>query len=111
MQYEKHAGSAPPQAYATPAPLPLGAPLPLYYAWRSPPPRRLTTDKSKKRQTNGTPFFSTRDIEPGLAGRHAEMFWPDDELWYLIEIQVSPPLPSPLPYYDEEPPPGELPAS
>ena len=26
---------------------------------------------------------------PGLIGRHAELFWPDDNLWYLIRIQVG----------------------
>lgn len=27
------------------------------------------------------------DITPALAGRQAELFWPDDGKWYLIEIQ------------------------
>ena len=26
------------------------------------------------------------DINEGLRGRRAELFWPDDNLWYLIEI-------------------------
>lgn len=29
------------------------------------------------------------DIGPALKGRHAELWWPDDASWYLIEIQVS----------------------
>lgn len=28
------------------------------------------------------------DLNIGLVGRHAEMYWPDDNLWYLIKIQV-----------------------
>jgi hypothetical protein len=27
------------------------------------------------------------DVTPRLAGRAAELYWPDDALWYLIEIQ------------------------
>mmetsp|Transcript_1715 Transcript_1715/g.3843 ORF Transcript_1715/g.3843 Transcript_1715/m.3843 type:complete len:239 (+) Transcript_1715:182-898(+) len=27
------------------------------------------------------------DVGPALKGRQAELFWPDDNLWYLIEIQ------------------------
>jgi len=26
------------------------------------------------------------DINEGLRGRRAELYWPDDNLWYLIEI-------------------------
>lgn len=26
------------------------------------------------------------DISPSLEGQRAEMFWPDDNLWYLVEI-------------------------
>lgn len=26
------------------------------------------------------------DIDESLRGRRAELFWPDDNLWYLIEI-------------------------
>ena len=29
-----------------------------------------------------------KDINEALVGRHAELFWPDDSSWYLIEIQV-----------------------
>lgn len=27
------------------------------------------------------------DVSPILKGRQAELFWPDDKLWYLVEIQ------------------------
>ena len=27
------------------------------------------------------------DISTALKGRRAELYWPDDNLWYLIEIQ------------------------
>jgi hypothetical protein len=28
------------------------------------------------------------DIGPGLEGQRAEMFWPDDNLWYLVEVNT-----------------------
>lgn len=28
------------------------------------------------------------DIRPELQGRQAEMYWPDDNMWYLIEIHT-----------------------
>ena len=28
------------------------------------------------------------DVGPDLKGRQAELYWPDDNLWYLIEIQA-----------------------
>lgn len=31
------------------------------------------------------------DLNIGLVGRHAEMYWPDDNLWYLIKIQAFDP--------------------
>lgn len=34
-------------------------------------------------------YLMLEDIGDGLVGRHAELFWPDDNLWYLIEIQVG----------------------
>ena len=32
-------------------------------------------------------LLKENDIGPDLRGRQAELFWPDDNLWYLIEIQ------------------------
>ena len=26
------------------------------------------------------------DISQGLVGKRGELFWPDDNLWYLVEI-------------------------
>ena len=31
-------------------------------------------------------LLTHEDIGPQLKGRQAELFWPDDNLWYLIEI-------------------------
>ena len=28
------------------------------------------------------------DIGPSLEGQRAEMFWPDDNLWYLVEVNT-----------------------
>ena len=33
-------------------------------------------------------YLYGKDITPALKGKHAELFWPDDGMWYLIEIQV-----------------------
>ncbi|GFH19198.1 uncharacterized protein HaLaN_16884 [Haematococcus lacustris] len=32
-------------------------------------------------------ILTAADINLALVGRHAELYWPDDALWYLIEIQ------------------------
>lgn len=37
-------------------------------------------------------YLYVHDITHALKGRHAELFWPDDGMWYLIEIQVSCPV-------------------
>lgn len=42
-------------------------------------------------QAADTPLASgrllrTSDITPQLVGRQAELYWPDDNLWYLVEI-------------------------
>lgn len=31
-------------------------------------------------------LLQAADIKPDLQGRQAEMYWPDDNMWYLIEI-------------------------
>ena len=31
-------------------------------------------------------LLTTADISHALKGRRAELFWPDDNLWYLIEV-------------------------
>ncbi|MEW5305346.1 MAG: hypothetical protein WDW38_005613 [Sanguina aurantia] len=53
--------------------------------FRRPPPRDFK-DSATKPQAPGQ-FLGDADIGPGLIGRHAELWWPDDSLWYLIEIQ------------------------
>eukprot|EP00201_Polytomella_parva_P020582 CAMPEP_0175045288 /NCGR_PEP_ID=MMETSP0052_2-20121109/4320_1 /TAXON_ID=51329 ORGANISM="Polytomella parva, Strain SAG 63-3" /NCGR_SAMPLE_ID=MMETSP0052_2 /ASSEMBLY_ACC=CAM_ASM_000194 /LENGTH=207 /DNA_ID=CAMNT_0016308763 /DNA_START=269 /DNA_END=892 /DNA_ORIENTATION=- len=54
-------------------------------AFMSPPPAGFKASGSKP-QSNG-PFQKESDISASLVGRHAELFWPDDNSWYLIEIQ------------------------
>lgn len=54
--------------------------------FRRPPPRDFK-DSATKPQAPGQ-YLGDADIGPGLIGRHAELWWPDDSLWYLIEIQV-----------------------
>ncbi|KAG2486955.1 hypothetical protein HYH03_014452 [Edaphochlamys debaryana] len=31
-------------------------------------------------------LLKAEDMTPALKGRHAELFWPDNQLWYLVEI-------------------------
>jgi hypothetical protein len=33
-------------------------------------------------------LLQVQDIQTGLQGRQAEMYWPDDNMWYLIEIHT-----------------------
>lgn len=46
------------------------------------PPRAQAADTPL---TSGR-LLRTSDITPALVGRQAELFWPDDNLWYLVEI-------------------------
>lgn len=41
---------------------------------------------AKKPQAPGR-ILTVADINQGLVGRKAEMYWPDDRLWYLVEIR------------------------
>ncbi|GAX73109.1 hypothetical protein CEUSTIGMA_g562.t1 [Chlamydomonas eustigma] len=43
-------------------------------------------DAAPKLQAAGK-YLYPEDINEALVGRHAELFWPDDSMWYLIEIQ------------------------
>ena len=36
-------------------------------------------------------LLNQADIGPGLVGRRAEMWWPDDSQWYLIVINAVDP--------------------
>ena len=62
--------------------LPPGAPLPIPYAPAVPPGMRTSAPAP---QAAGR-LLTTADIAPSLKGRRAELFWPDDNLWYLIEV-------------------------
>eukprot|EP00879_Flechtneria_rotunda_P022400 GHRR01023638.1.p1 GENE.GHRR01023638.1~~GHRR01023638.1.p1 ORF type:complete len:118 (+),score=37.85 GHRR01023638.1:38-355(+) len=42
-------------------------------------------DSSQQPQLPGR-LLQVLDIKPDLQGRQAEMYWPDDNMWYLIEI-------------------------
>ncbi|WIA16715.1 hypothetical protein OEZ85_013370 [Tetradesmus obliquus] len=42
-------------------------------------------DSAQQPQLPGR-LLQVSDIKPDLQGRQAEMFWPDDNMWYLIEI-------------------------
>lgn len=35
----------------------------------------------------GGRLLTYHDITPDLQGRRAELYWPDDNLWYLISIE------------------------
>mmetsp|Transcript_31058 Transcript_31058/g.68957 ORF Transcript_31058/g.68957 Transcript_31058/m.68957 type:complete len:239 (+) Transcript_31058:98-814(+) len=38
-------------------------------------------------QTPSGRILRADDVGPNLKGRQAELFWPDDAMWYLVEIQ------------------------
>lgn len=42
-------------------------------------------DSAQQPQLPGR-LLQVSDIKPDLQGRQAEMYWPDDNMWYLIEI-------------------------
>lgn len=42
-------------------------------------------DSAQQPQLPGR-LLQAADIRPELQGRQAEMYWPDDNMWYLIEI-------------------------
>ncbi|KAK9788296.1 hypothetical protein WJX73_004548 [Symbiochloris irregularis] len=53
--------------------------------------RRETVMGMGKAQAADAPLATGRlltyaDVGAGLKGRQAELFWPDDKLWYLVEI-------------------------
>mmetsp|Transcript_13668 Transcript_13668/g.29330 ORF Transcript_13668/g.29330 Transcript_13668/m.29330 type:complete len:420 (-) Transcript_13668:692-1951(-) len=50
------------------------------------PPPAGFKDAAPRPQAAGH-YLYAGDITPRLSGRHAELFWPDDGMWYLIEIQ------------------------
>eukprot|EP00198_Chlamydomonas_reinhardtii_P014339 XP_001703676.1 predicted protein [Chlamydomonas reinhardtii] len=54
-----------------------------------PPPAGYKASSSRPQASTGgnVRYLMLEDIGDGLVGRHAELFWPDDNLWYLIEIQ------------------------
>lgn len=56
---------------------------------RPPPPGYKASATRPQAQSLGgdVHYLKPDDIKPDLVGRHAELFWPDDNLWYLIEIQ------------------------
>jgi hypothetical protein len=51
---------------------------------KTPPPIPMTPPRPSKTANRQPP----QDITPDLRGRHAELYWPADARWYLIEIQV-----------------------
>ena len=59
--------------------------VPQHGSFINPPPEDLK-QASASVQTTGR-FLEYNDVGPNLRGRLAELFWPDDGYWYLIEIQ------------------------
>eukprot|EP00798_Chlamydomonas_sp_ICE-L_P014781 gene14781-20831_t len=62
-------------------------PAPQFIGFRSQPPLGFRESASKPQSPKPHKYLYLKDISSGLRGRHAELFWPDDKLWYLIEIQ------------------------
>lgn len=62
--------------------------------WASSPLACLTLTPTPPPATHPSPqapfrLLTHADVGVGLIGMHAELFWPDDNLWYLIRIQVG----------------------
>ncbi|KAL6761276.1 hypothetical protein V8C86DRAFT_879252 [Haematococcus lacustris] len=53
--------------------------------FKRPPPAAMPA--SSVQPTVPGCILTAADINLALVGRHAELYWPDDALWYLIEIQ------------------------
>ncbi|GFR44204.1 hypothetical protein Agub_g5387 [Astrephomene gubernaculifera] len=58
-------------------------------AFMRPPPAGYKPSSTRPQAATGglVRYLCPEDIREDLVGRHAELFWPDDNLWYLIEIQ------------------------
>lgn len=85
--YEEYGLEAPLQGYEeAPPPAEPGGPVPFM---RAPPAGYKASAQRPQAQAFGgeTHFLTPADVKQDLVGRHAELFWPDDNLWYLIEIQ------------------------
>jgi len=85
---EDHPAALPPVAFPDasgafpPGSLGAAAPIPAPYAPAVPPGMRTSAPAP---QAVGR-LLTNADISVTLKGRRAELFWPDDNLWYLIEV-------------------------
>jgi hypothetical protein len=57
----------------------------------NPPPPNFPRGDAKDGHASRAPnpagrLLRAADIGPGLVGRYAELFWPDDALWYVVQI-------------------------
>lgn len=68
---------------------PRGAPTPSEepseISFMNPPPHGLKPSAPSPQL--GSRLLMYSDINEALIGRHAEMYWPDDLMWYVVEIQ------------------------
>uniref|UniRef100_A0A7S0RHN9 Alfin N-terminal domain-containing protein n=1 Tax=Chlamydomonas leiostraca TaxID=1034604 RepID=A0A7S0RHN9_9CHLO len=51
-----------------------------------PPPKKQKFDRPTESAFPSGKLIKEADVGPQLRGRQAEMFWPDDQKWYLVEI-------------------------
>lgn len=52
-------------------------------------PTKRKKPESARPRTDSEParrLIRHEDVSPALKGRQAELFWPDDKMWYLVEI-------------------------
>lgn len=60
----------------------------MHVPFMKPPPDGYKSSAQRPQAQHGR-YLVASDISQALVGRHAELFWPDDNLWYLIEIQEA----------------------
>ncbi|KAL6759856.1 hypothetical protein V8C86DRAFT_1807728 [Haematococcus lacustris] len=53
----------------------------------APPLKRFKTDRPFEAPFRSGRLMKEVDLTQALKGRQAELFWPDDAKWYLVEIQ------------------------
>ena len=64
----------------------MGAEVSGHHHLRAPPRAAPQPTPAPPTQAPGR-LLTYADISEALAGRKAELYWPDDNLWYLIQIQ------------------------
>lgn len=60
-------------------------PAPGVQTFKNPPP--VGFQQSARNPQGSGRLLVSSDVSQSLPGRHAELYWPPEHLWYLVEIQ------------------------